>query len=885
MNKNIVLLSLPVIAASAPASLAATPIASASLPSVSAAPRPIRFVVIDPRTRLLVAGAWVRVEPAGRNAAGGGGKSLPAVVTLRTSAGDHGAITPAFDAEGWVARSGMTGADTTAVPRGLPVTKGVAPRTVTLILGTSVVLPANVATVAAPQNGANRPATPTGSGKPPVRDIYIKVTATRVPLRSGTTAAGTTRTNQQLSTFVNRAGNDTGALTRGQSGVASDSNGQQHVRGEHADISFVIDGVPLPDTLSGRQGSVVVASTIQSLDILTGGFPAEFGGQTAAVLDVQTLPGARNPSVDLNLQGGNYNAYNADLTASGPLGLQSSYVINVSDNRSDNAIEPQQPDKQTAHNSGQNQSYFAKFRTAPRLGDAFTLTLSHAPSHLDLSNRTGLGARFANAGQGYGFLGQRNADGTRPDAPGGDTPVPPGGDPLPLASQQDDGQAIYSDEVNEFITASYQHAFSTRDTGELAGVVLHSGQNVRNHSPAINLDALPPDNSIEYNPEAKRDVYHYQVSGYLSVRRGRHRVKGGFLNDEQSGDESYRIIPASQLALNELAALAPNIAPPGTPGDAKDINNNPVFAITPGAASPTLTVHRSGYYRAAYLQDTWQLSKRFAVNYGVRYDAFSQKQNLGQPSVDKSEFSPRLNLSYGLPGATLFRASANHLFNIPPLAQGAVVGQPIQPESLNQYDASVEQHVAPGQTAKVAYYYKEIKNQVDTGLLIPGSQIGLYSAVNFQFGGVHGVELSYEVSPPRGVGLDGYVNYSYSIAKPNGVDNTGAKVSLFNDHDQRHTLGAGLAYLFRGGASAAVTLNYGSGLASSPIPPSSERVPRSEVDLHLTSGKKLFGGRGGFGLDVANLFDSRDVINFQSAFSGTRFQQGRRILGSAFLTF
>jgi hypothetical protein len=44
-------------------------------------------------------------------------------------------------------------------------------------------------------------------------------------------------------------------------------------------------------------------------------------------------------------------------------------------------------------------------------------------------------------------------------------------------------------------------------------------------------------------------------------------------------------------------------------------------------------------------------------------------------------------------------------------------------------------------------------------------------------------------------------------------------------------------------------------------------------------------GHGGIGLDVENLFDSREVINFQSAFSGTRFQQGRRILVSASLKF
>ena len=57
------------------------------------------------------------------------------------------------------------------------------------------------------------------------------------------------------------------------------------------------------------------------------------------------------------------------------------------------------------------------------------------------------------------------------------------------------------------------------------------------------------------------------------------------------------------------------------------------------------------------------------------------------------------------------------------------------------------------------------------------------------------------------------------------------------------------------------------------------RQQRHEVNLRLGTGaqqqkKQAFG----FSLDVQNLFDSRARINYQSPFSGTRFQQGRRIL-------
>jgi hypothetical protein len=157
--------------------------------------------------------------------------------------------------------------------------------------------------------------------------------------------------------------------------------------------------------------------------------------------------------------------------------------------------------------------------------------------------------------------------------------------------------------------------------------------------------------------------------------------------------------------------------------------------------------------------------------------------------------------------------------------------------------------------------------------------------VNLERGGVHGLEFSYDISATKGVGWDSYFHYSLSAAKPNGLDSTGEPVDEFNDHDQRHTIGIGAAYTWKSGSSFAATLNYGSGLASSPIPPNEGRIGRTQVDLHYTTGDRLFRGKGGLSFDVSNLFDDRTVINFQSAFSGTRFMQGRRIGLSVFGRF
>ncbi|HLK13443.1 MAG TPA: TonB-dependent receptor, partial [Fimbriimonadaceae bacterium] len=708
---------------------------------------------------------------------------------------------------------------------------------------------------------------------PPERDITIIVRASRIAKPAPPPgASGKQIEKAQLDKFTNTAANDSKALVRGQSGVAEDSAGQAHIRGEHAQISYVVDGVPLPDTLAGRQGSVIVPSTIQRYDILTGGFAPEFGGQTAAILDITTLPGARRFTAEGALQGGSFDTYNGLFTAQGPLGPRLSYVVNVGATTTRSAEEPHQPDVQDAHNAGASQSIFANFKAKPSARESLALTLSRNPETLQISNRTGLPASFASVGQGYGFLGLRNADGTRPDAT---DPSQLGAAPALLPNQQGAGNDINQDEVSEFAVLDYHRSLGRDVVGQFAVTLLHAGSSLWNNNPAVDVTNLPADSSIEYNPTVTRNVHHTQFNGTLEVRRGRHDLKFGGLYDAESGQESYQIIPASQLALDELFALDPALAPPGAMTGQQDIDGKGVFKAT--GPTPTLSVRRSGFYGAAFAQDTWMLG-RLTLNLGVRADWYRQTESIGSTTVSTFDLSPRLNLAYKINRTTDARASADRLVNNPPLAQGAIVGAPIQPEKLNQYDLGVNHRLGHGQAVSAAYYYKDIRNQVDTGLLVPGVDVGLYSAVNFQVGAVHGLEFSYDLTPPKGVGWDGYVNYSYSTAAPNGLDNTGAPVPTFNDHDQRHSLGSGLAYTWRSGAAVATTLEYGSGLTSSVVYPDGPRIPRYQVDLHLTTGRTLLNRHFALTLDVQNLTDQRTVINFQSGFSGTRFMQGRRLL-------
>jgi len=73
-------------------------------------------------------------------------------------------------------------------------------------------------------------------------------------------------------------------------GVVQDSYGGLHVRGDHANLQYRINGVIIPESISGF-GQTLDARTIRSVKLLDGALPAQYGLRTAAVVDINTKNG------------------------------------------------------------------------------------------------------------------------------------------------------------------------------------------------------------------------------------------------------------------------------------------------------------------------------------------------------------------------------------------------------------------------------------------------------------------------------------------------------------------------------------------------------------------------------------------------------------------
>ncbi len=74
-------------------------------------------------------------------------------------------------------------------------------------------------------------------------------------------------------------------------GVAADSNGLFHGLGDHASNSFSVDGQPITDQQSKVFSNQIPSDSIQSLEVISGAPPAEFGGKTSLVIVVTTRSG------------------------------------------------------------------------------------------------------------------------------------------------------------------------------------------------------------------------------------------------------------------------------------------------------------------------------------------------------------------------------------------------------------------------------------------------------------------------------------------------------------------------------------------------------------------------------------------------------------------
>jgi len=89
-------------------------------------------------------------------------------------------------------------------------------------------------------------------------------------------------------------------------GAVRAPTGEVHIGGQHGEYTYYVDGAPVPLGVFGGLNEVVDPKVIERATLMTGGFPAEYGGQIAAVIDIQNRVPTGAFHLDASTYGGTY---------------------------------------------------------------------------------------------------------------------------------------------------------------------------------------------------------------------------------------------------------------------------------------------------------------------------------------------------------------------------------------------------------------------------------------------------------------------------------------------------------------------------------------------------------------------------------------------------
>jgi len=174
-------------------------------------------------------------------------------------------------------------------------------------------------------------------------------------------------------------------IMHGTPGVVADSNGFFHPQGDHAQAQVSLDGQPITDQVSRNYSNQISPSAIQSLEVITGVPPAEFGDKDSLVVRATTKSGLgqTKPTGSISALYGSFGTGSTSID----LGLGDSRFgnyLSATGLRSGRYLDT--PEFQALHDIGNSENLFDRIDFQPRTADTLHLDLFAARSWYDIPN-------------------------------------------------------------------------------------------------------------------------------------------------------------------------------------------------------------------------------------------------------------------------------------------------------------------------------------------------------------------------------------------------------------------------------------------------------------------------------------------------------------------
>ncbi|QJD93790.1 TonB-dependent receptor [Duganella dendranthematis] len=567
-------------------------------------------------------------------------------------------------------------------------------------------------------------------------------------------------------------------------GVSQDSKGSGsiHVRDDHANVQYRVNGVQLPESISGF-GQSIDTRFVESTDFITGALPAQFGLRTAGIVDIQTKEGLPQSGGRVGVLVGSHDQIQPSAEFFGTQGafnyyLSGSYLTNKL------GIENPLP-------------------TTSALHDKTNQTKSFGVLSYFLDDNTRLGLMF----------GTYNGRFQIPNNPNQEPAFAVTGATAPDSSQLDENQR----EKNRFLVLSLQkslgdlnyqvsafHQYSELHyTPDPIGDLAYNGV-------ASNTLRSNTANGLQFDASYKLNDQHTIRTGLAYTRQTTHsdNTVGVFdMNDDgtQASTDPRTIIDNSSKT-GKLSSIYLQ----------DEWHISAPLTVNYGVRFDKVDAYVNEQQWSPRINVAYQLAKGTALHAGYsRYFTPPPQELAAQSSIDK------------------YAGTSN--------APEVGVSDNVKSERTNYYDIGISHQLTPQLTVTADAYYKKIRNMLDEGQF---GQALILSPFNYDRGYAKGLELSsvyseknwgtfLNVTTQKAEGTN--ITSGQSLFGPDELAYI-ANHYIHVDHDQTVTVSGGAHYHF-GDSQVSGDFLYGSGLRLTPDngAPNSGHLPHyTTVNLALT---------------------------------------------------
>ena len=581
-------------------------------------------------------------------------------------------------------------------------------------------------------------------------------------------------------------------VTETTPGVAADSNGLFHGLGDHAENSFSVDGQSITDQQSKVFSNQIPANSIQSIEVISGAPPAEYGGKTSLVIVATTRSGqgVTKPTGSISSSYGAFGSATAgfDLAYGGKKWGNFAEADGLNSGR---FLDP--PEFQVFHDKGNEANVFDRVDYMFSAVDSVHLDLNYSRSWFQTPNS-------------YDSLNVENVTSGGASA----SPV--------FANVGNADQHSKIGTIN--ISPTYTRIIGDNSVFNLGAFVRRDDYN---YYPSGNpLADLGPANLQTSSISQNRTLTNSAMHADYSYAKGIHTIKAGaqygqtFLNENDDlgiVDPTYTFsAPCVDANGNPL----PGYSSPSQCAIGVNPNYLPVLApydVTRGGGSYSFIGHTDVKELGLFVEDQIKAGN-WLFNLGLRGDVYN-----GLTAATQAE--PRLGIAYNIkPSATVLRISyartletpfnenlvlsstgCSNAVLAPLLACSPGVSGTLDPGFRNEFHAGLQQAFGKRVVVSGEYIWKYTHNAFDFSVL---GNTPITFPIDWHSSKIPGYALHVDV--PQYHNVSAYVVMSSVAARfyPPQVAGAGATVGQTGlpfriDHDERFNQTTHLQYTFSRG--------------------------------------------------------------------------------------